>query len=489
MVDDQRQLFDIQPARGDVGGHQHRYTAIFEIPEHARALVLAFVAVNGGRLEAVFLKKTDQPVGAALCAAENQRLAAAVLGQHVQQKLALLLDVHRMNDVPDQRRNPVGRRGLYLYGIIHELAGQAFYLLRKCGGKKQGLPLPGQAPDDVAQGRQKAHVQHAVGLVQNEDFYGAQIQRAALGVVNQPARGGNNDIQPAPERLQLAVHADTAKNGVTAQRQLLAAGAQAVVHLGGQFAGGRQNQRPRMPLARALFRTRAFRKQALQQRQRKGRGFAGARRRAGQQITALQGRRNGFGLNRRGRLVSLGLERAQQRGRQPERIKIHCFLLLMKMPGHRRAPWSTRSVPTRTALRAIKDLVKSCGRFFQPQSEPCGQQAWAVEQNRTATRLTRANTKLGTGHYTLLAHSRPFPSRMSSAIAVRDCYPARLGGRTNRARNASDRGRYEPRHGALSTPCAQPPVPISYIVSNRCSRLLPVKAFQTKTGPASAGPV
>src|SRR5690625_6854646 len=103
----------------------------------------------------------------------------------------------------------------------------------------------------------------------------------------------------------------------------------------------------------------------------------------------------------------------------------------MKMPGHRRTPWSTRSVPTRTALRAIKDLVNSCGRFFQPQSEPCGQQAWATGSSMIATRLTRGNTKLGTGHYTLFTHSRPlfYPEHCPQALftaGLRDRKSTRL---------------------------------------------------------------
>ena len=49
VVDDVRQVVDVEAARGDVGGDQHAHRAGLEGFERFGALLLALVAVDGGR--------------------------------------------------------------------------------------------------------------------------------------------------------------------------------------------------------------------------------------------------------------------------------------------------------------------------------------------------------------------------------------------------------------------------------------------------------
>jgi len=49
----------------------------------------------------------------------------------------------------------------------------------------------------------KAHVQHLVGLVQHQKAGGIQRQRPAFQQVDQPARGGDQNVGPARQQFGL----------------------------------------------------------------------------------------------------------------------------------------------------------------------------------------------------------------------------------------------------------------------------------------------
>ena len=74
IVDDQRQVVDVESARGDVGGDQHARCAGLEGFECLGALLLGFVAVDGGGVDAHAFQPERQSAGAELGADEDQRL-------------------------------------------------------------------------------------------------------------------------------------------------------------------------------------------------------------------------------------------------------------------------------------------------------------------------------------------------------------------------------------------------------------------------------
>jgi hypothetical protein len=52
--------------------------------------------------------------------------------------------------------------------VVHELAGQSFDFTRKRSGKEQCLTLTGEKSDNLADGWNKAHIEHSIGFIQNE---------------------------------------------------------------------------------------------------------------------------------------------------------------------------------------------------------------------------------------------------------------------------------------------------------------------------------
>jgi hypothetical protein len=56
------------------------------------------------------------------------------------------------------------------FWVMHELPGQSLDFSGKGGGKEQRLTLAGEKPDYLSDGWYEAHVEHAVGLIKNQEF-------------------------------------------------------------------------------------------------------------------------------------------------------------------------------------------------------------------------------------------------------------------------------------------------------------------------------
>ncbi len=85
--------------------------------------------------------------------------------------------------------------------------------------------------------RDEAHVEHAVGLVDDEDLDAHQHDAAALEVVEQAAGGGDEDIDAAVELFHLIVHRHAADEQRQVQLVVDAVLFKALRHLGGKLSG------------------------------------------------------------------------------------------------------------------------------------------------------------------------------------------------------------------------------------------------------------
>ena len=168
----------------------------------------------------------------------------------------------------------------------------------------------GKRRDDPAHVVDEAHVEHAVGLVEDEDLEPAEADVALAHQVEQAAGRGDQDVDAARQRLDLRVLADAAEDHRAPERQMAAVGREARLDLGGELAGRGQHQDA------AALGPRAARLagEALQDRQREGRGLAGAGLGAAEQIAAreqvrdrlqLDGGRGGVVLGAHGALDRL----------------------------------------------------------------------------------------------------------------------------------------------------------------------------------------
>jgi len=117
----------------------------------------------------------------------------------------------------------------------------------------------------------KAHIEHAVGFIQDKDFYIDQREEALPHQVQQTTRCGYQDIYATGQSIGLRLLRYATKDDGMAQPGMTTIGGNTLINLDGQLAGGRQDQGPDM-LAHA-----GAAMQQLQDRYRKGSRLAGAR--------------------------------------------------------------------------------------------------------------------------------------------------------------------------------------------------------------------
>ncbi len=88
----------------------------------------------------------------------------------------------------------------------------------------------------------KAHVEHAVAFVENEDLHVREIDKALLHEIQQAAGRGDEHVDAGLQGADLRILADAAVNHGSPQPGIAAIGLKALADLDDQFARGGQDQ-------------------------------------------------------------------------------------------------------------------------------------------------------------------------------------------------------------------------------------------------------
>ena len=154
---------------------------------------------------------------------------------------------------------------------MQERLRQALDFRRHGRREEQGLAREGHQPADALDVGDEAHVEHAVGLVDDEDLDAGQQQLAALEMVEQAAGSGDQHVDAARDLGVLVAEGHAADEERHAETLLHAVFVEALLDLRGEFARRLQDQGARHARAGAAL---------LEQRQHgqcEGGGLAGAR--------------------------------------------------------------------------------------------------------------------------------------------------------------------------------------------------------------------
>ena len=242
VVDDQRQLVDVDAARCDVGGDQHAAGSALEVVHRLHAGVLRLVAVNGARLDAGAVEDLGQLVGAVLGACEDQHLLCVGALQQVDQQPALFGLLGEMDPLRDGLDDRGRRRDGHQHGVVQDFGGQLGDVRGHRGREKERLPPCGQQRQDAADVVDEAHVQHAVGLVEDEEADLVQRDMALPDEVQQAARGGDQQVHAPLQRIDLRTLVDASEDHAVADGEVAGVVAAAFVDLDGQLARRRDDQ-------------------------------------------------------------------------------------------------------------------------------------------------------------------------------------------------------------------------------------------------------
>ncbi len=295
-VEHRRHILDVQATRGHVGADQQVHFAALEGFERLEALVLAFVAVQRGGLEAFALQAAGQACAAELAVDEDEGLLDPSALEHLVDGVALALIIGAVEVLLHRGRGLVGPRHLDGDRVLQVAACQALDLGREGGPKQQRGALFGQVREDALQVGQKTDVEHAVGLVEHHVLHLVQHRVLGLDVVEQPPGRGHQHLDTLFQLQRLGFHVHAAEHHGAAQLGVLGIQGDLLGDLVGQFTRGQQHQGAHR-VARGRGGTVLVLEQALQQRQREGRRLAGAGLGCAHHILAGQNHRNGLLLD------------------------------------------------------------------------------------------------------------------------------------------------------------------------------------------------
>ena len=138
-----------------------------------------------------------------------------------------------------------GLRDLDLHRIVQELLGDALDFRRHGGGEEQRLAGERHQLADALDVRDEAHVEHAVGFVDDEQLDAGHQQPAALEMVEQAARRRDQHVDAAHQLGVLVVERNAADDEGDVELVVLAVLVEAFLDLRGELAGRLEDQRAR----------------------------------------------------------------------------------------------------------------------------------------------------------------------------------------------------------------------------------------------------
>ena len=243
----------------------------------------------------VLLEQPGHPVGAVLRPAENQHRIEIHALQQLKHQVGFLLVGNGINDVLDRLGRRPARADFDRLRVFHRPLDECFDLRRNGGGKQGRMALARAFLNDAAHVRQKAHVQHPVGLVEHEELDLVQAQRAAFQMVQQASRRRGHHVRARAQFVHLPAVADSAINDGDLQIGKARKIADGRFHLRGKFTRRFEDECAgpgRVPV------------EFGENGQSESGGLAGAGLGAADDIASGQHQRNAAELNRRGRDVT-----------------------------------------------------------------------------------------------------------------------------------------------------------------------------------------
>ena len=112
--------------------------------------------------------------------------------------------------------------------------------------EQHGLAVVGRALEDRLDVVGEAHVEHLVGLVEDDGADRVECERTAADVVERPSGRGDHDVDAAVERLQLALDRLAAEHRHHLHAELAAVLEHRLADLHGEFTGRHQHEHLRL---------------------------------------------------------------------------------------------------------------------------------------------------------------------------------------------------------------------------------------------------
>jgi hypothetical protein len=185
-------------------------------------------------------------------------------------------------------------------GVVHVLVSELEHSMRQRSREKhvQTAVMLRQPPQHEANVLDEAEIEHAVCLVEHEHLNPAQPENALLVEIDDPTRRADQNVDAGGEHRALFVVICATERKTQCERQVLAKDRRVGVHLHGELASRRQDQRARGGRARLHHERRAV-LEPMKQRDQKRSRLSGSSLGLTRDVLAFQRKRQSLALNRR----------------------------------------------------------------------------------------------------------------------------------------------------------------------------------------------
>lgn len=243
VVDDQRDLLNIDTTGEKISGDQDTGRARAELLHDNITLCLVHVTVHGRDGEVTGLKLVGEPVDLSPGVAEDDGLGNSdglvQVGESVELPVFLLdgnvelLDTFEGELVfLDENTN----------GVAHELGGDLQDVLGHGGGKKDNLSGLGEELEDVVDLFGETTRQHFVGLVEDEHLHVVRLEDTTLDHVLDTAGSTDDDLRAILESLHVITDAGTTDTGVALNVHEVTDGDDNLLNLLSQLTSGSEDK-------------------------------------------------------------------------------------------------------------------------------------------------------------------------------------------------------------------------------------------------------
>ena len=182
VVHDHRQIVNVESPRSNIRRHENADLPAFEVGKSTRAGALGLVAVNRVGADPVALQMSCQPIHSALGAREDERLLPVLRTDEKAQKLRLLLAIDWVNDLRHAVHSGPFRLDLDVARLVQKTVGKLanFAMSRR---EQKVLARRRQRRENPADVGKKAHVEHPVRFIENENLDAGEVHRPLLEVI------------------------------------------------------------------------------------------------------------------------------------------------------------------------------------------------------------------------------------------------------------------------------------------------------------------
>lgn len=314
VVDDERDLLNIDTSGEQVGGDQDSGRTGSELLHDELSSSLFHVTVHGGNGELSCGQLFSQPVDLSSGRAEDDGLGngegLVQIAQGVELPVLLFDGDVELSDtfqgqflLLDQDSDRVSHK---LLGNFQDIGGHG-------GGQQDDLSLSGQELEDVVHGLGETLAQHLIGFIESKDLHAVGLQEVSVDHVKDSTGSSDNDLGTGSELGNVLLDGSTTDTGVTVDVHVVTQGDDDLLDLLGQFSGRSQDQRLGFLLGGV---------DSLQDGDGEGSGLTGTRLSLGDTVSAGDDGHDGSLLNGGRSLETVGVDTSEKFGLQLHVVEV-----------------------------------------------------------------------------------------------------------------------------------------------------------------------